>query len=69
MTFEQEVRSFFICPYSLLASPAHLLDCWVISLQQLYEEQEPVCDTYAERSNGLGVGSPAPRGLEITTET
>ncbi|GFV44738.1 uncharacterized protein TNCV_562891 [Trichonephila clavipes] len=59
MTFVQGVKSFFACPCSLLASPAHLLDCWGISLRQLYEEQE--------RSNGLGVGFPAPRGLETTT--
>ncbi|GFU31192.1 hypothetical protein TNCV_1741911 [Trichonephila clavipes] len=40
MTFVQGVRSFFTCPCSLLASPAHLLDCWGISLRQLYEEQD-----------------------------
>ncbi|GFU50626.1 uncharacterized protein TNCV_235881 [Trichonephila clavipes] len=28
MTLVQGVKSFFICPCSLLASPAHLLDCW-----------------------------------------
>ncbi|GFY00817.1 uncharacterized protein TNCV_2142091 [Trichonephila clavipes] len=39
MTFVQGVKSFFTCPCSLLASPAHLLDCWGISLPQLYEEQ------------------------------
>ncbi|GFX43250.1 uncharacterized protein TNCV_2389581 [Trichonephila clavipes] len=39
MTFVQGVKSFFTCPWSLLASPAHLLDCWGISLRQLYEEQ------------------------------
>ncbi|GFW01904.1 RNase H domain-containing protein [Trichonephila clavipes] len=32
LTFVQEVKSFFTCPCSLLASPAHLLDCWGISL-------------------------------------
>ncbi|GFV26383.1 uncharacterized protein TNCV_5086961 [Trichonephila clavipes] len=69
MTFVQGVKSFFTCPCSLLASPAHLLDCWGISLRQLYEEQDLVCDTYAGRSNGLGVGFPAPRGLETTTTT
>ncbi|GFV46530.1 uncharacterized protein TNCV_3234171 [Trichonephila clavipes] len=37
MTFVQGVKSFFTCPCSLLASPAHLLDCWSISLRQLYE--------------------------------
>ncbi|GFV82212.1 RNase H domain-containing protein [Trichonephila clavipes] len=45
MTFVQGVKSFFTCPRSLLASPAHLLDCWGISLPQLYEEQDLVCDT------------------------
>ncbi|GFT09068.1 uncharacterized protein TNCV_4105311 [Trichonephila clavipes] len=45
MTFVQVVKSFFTCPCSLLASPAHLLDCWGISLQQLYEEQDLVCET------------------------
>ncbi|GFU33026.1 uncharacterized protein TNCV_4155971 [Trichonephila clavipes] len=43
MTFVQGVKSFFTCPCSLLASPAHLLDCWGISLRQLYEEQDLVC--------------------------
>ncbi|GFT49379.1 uncharacterized protein TNCV_4583471 [Trichonephila clavipes] len=37
-TFVQGVKSFFTCPCSLLASPAHLLDFWGISLRQLYEE-------------------------------
>ncbi|GFU17826.1 uncharacterized protein TNCV_3335471 [Trichonephila clavipes] len=45
ITFMQGVKSFFTCPCSLLASPAHLLDCWGISLRQLYEEQELVCET------------------------
>ncbi|GFV71356.1 uncharacterized protein TNCV_3133471 [Trichonephila clavipes] len=39
MTFVQGVMSFFICLCSLPASPAHILDCWSISLRQLYEEQ------------------------------
>ncbi|GFT64994.1 hypothetical protein TNCV_3615001 [Trichonephila clavipes] len=30
MTFVQGVKSFFTCPCSLLASPAHLLYCWGI---------------------------------------
>ncbi|GFT39897.1 uncharacterized protein TNCV_3060921 [Trichonephila clavipes] len=34
MTFVHGVKSFFICPYSLPASPAHLLDCWGIYLRQ-----------------------------------
>ncbi|GFY05286.1 uncharacterized protein TNCV_2207321 [Trichonephila clavipes] len=68
MTFVQGVKSFFTCPCSLPASPAHLLDCWGISLRQLYEEVPPgVWHYYAERSNGLGVGFPAPRGLETKT--
>ncbi|GFW04511.1 uncharacterized protein TNCV_878801 [Trichonephila clavipes] len=45
MTFVQGVKSFFTCPCSLLASPAPLLDCWGISLRQLYEEQGLVCET------------------------
>ncbi|GFW20304.1 RNase H domain-containing protein [Trichonephila clavipes] len=49
MTFVQGVKSFFICPCSLLASPAHLLDCWGISLRQLYEEQGLVCETITQR--------------------
>ncbi|GFS80013.1 RNase H domain-containing protein [Trichonephila clavipes] len=40
MTFVQGVKSFFTCPCSLLASSARLLDCWGISLRQLYEEQD-----------------------------
>ncbi|GFU14763.1 uncharacterized protein TNCV_2806891 [Trichonephila clavipes] len=43
MTFVQGVKSFFTCSCSLLASLAHLLDCWGISLRQLYEEQDLVC--------------------------
>ncbi|GFV55743.1 uncharacterized protein TNCV_755431 [Trichonephila clavipes] len=42
MTFVQGVKSFFTSPCSLLASPAHLLNCWGISLRQLYEEQDLV---------------------------
>ncbi|GFV19744.1 uncharacterized protein TNCV_479701 [Trichonephila clavipes] len=45
MTFVQGVKSFFTCPCSLLASAALLLDCWGISLRQLYEKQDLVCDT------------------------
>ncbi|GFV56582.1 uncharacterized protein TNCV_1803911 [Trichonephila clavipes] len=37
MTFVQGVKSFFTCPCSFLASPAHLLDYRGISLRQLYE--------------------------------
>ncbi|GFU56451.1 RNase H domain-containing protein [Trichonephila clavipes] len=32
MTFVQGVKAFFTCPCSLLSSPAHLPDCWGISL-------------------------------------
>ncbi|GFU56450.1 nup43 [Trichonephila clavipes] len=32
VTFLHEVKSFFTCPCSLPASPAHLLYCWGISL-------------------------------------
>ncbi|GFS83571.1 uncharacterized protein TNCV_1657861 [Trichonephila clavipes] len=42
--FVQEVKSFFTCPCSFLTSLAHILDCWGISLRQLYEEQDLVCD-------------------------
>ncbi|GFY25219.1 HTH_Tnp_Tc3_2 domain-containing protein [Trichonephila clavipes] len=42
MTFVPGVKSFFTCPCLLLASPAHLLDCRGISLQQLYEERDLV---------------------------
>ncbi|GFY30748.1 RNA-directed DNA polymerase from mobile element jockey [Trichonephila clavipes] len=49
MTFVQGVKSFFTCPCSLLASPAHLLDSWGISLRQLYEEQDLVCDTITRK--------------------
>ncbi|GFT62198.1 uncharacterized protein TNCV_2705771 [Trichonephila clavipes] len=45
MTLVQGVKSFFTCPFSLLASPAHPLDCCGISLRQLYEEQDLVYDT------------------------
>ncbi|GFW19180.1 uncharacterized protein TNCV_255071 [Trichonephila clavipes] len=45
MTFVQGVKSLFTCPCSLLASLAHLLDYWGISLRQLYEEQGLVCET------------------------
>ncbi|GFV05219.1 RNase H domain-containing protein [Trichonephila clavipes] len=49
MTFVQGVKSFFTGPCSLLASPAHLLDCWGISLRQLYEEQDLVCETITRK--------------------
>ncbi|GFU83410.1 RNase H domain-containing protein [Trichonephila clavipes] len=45
LTFVQGVKSFFTCPCSLFASPAHLLDCWGISLRQLHEEQDLVGET------------------------
>ncbi|GFU89209.1 RNase H domain-containing protein [Trichonephila clavipes] len=44
MTFVQRVKSFFTCPCSLPASPAHILDCWGISLRQLFEDQDLVCE-------------------------
>ncbi|GFT47326.1 hypothetical protein TNCV_3749101 [Trichonephila clavipes] len=40
MTFVQVVKSIFTCPCSLLASPAHPLNCWGISLRQLFEDQD-----------------------------
>ncbi|GFX69094.1 uncharacterized protein TNCV_4945931 [Trichonephila clavipes] len=49
MTFVQGIKSFFTCPCSLLASPVHLLDCWGISLRQLYEEQGLVCVTFTRK--------------------
>ncbi|GFV79399.1 uncharacterized protein TNCV_1903711 [Trichonephila clavipes] len=49
MIFVQGVKSFFTCPCSLLASPAHFLDCWGISLRQLYEEQDLVCETITRK--------------------
>ncbi|GFY35355.1 RNase H domain-containing protein [Trichonephila clavipes] len=54
MTFVQGVKSFFTCPCSLLPSPAHLLDCWGISLRQLYKEQDlPVDISNAPTEKGL----------------
>ncbi|GFT87379.1 uncharacterized protein TNCV_413681 [Trichonephila clavipes] len=49
MTFVQGVKSFFTCHCSLLASPAHLLHCWGISLRQLYEEQDLVYETITRK--------------------
>ncbi|GFT95961.1 uncharacterized protein TNCV_312741 [Trichonephila clavipes] len=49
VTFVQGVKSFFTCPCSLLASPAHLLDCWGISLRQLYEEQGLLYETFTRK--------------------
>ncbi|GFT27906.1 uncharacterized protein TNCV_11061 [Trichonephila clavipes] len=49
MTFVQGVKSSFTCPFSLLASSAHPLDCWEISLRHLYEEQGLVCETIARK--------------------
>ncbi|GFV20879.1 RNase H domain-containing protein [Trichonephila clavipes] len=50
MTFVQGVKSFFTCPRYLIASTAHLLDCWGISLRQLYEEQDLMCETITWKS-------------------
>ncbi|GFU40340.1 hydroxyacid oxidase 1 [Trichonephila clavipes] len=44
MTFVQGIKSFFTCLYFLPTSPAHLLVCWGISLGQLFEDQDLVCD-------------------------
>ncbi|GFV43921.1 uncharacterized protein TNCV_1530951 [Trichonephila clavipes] len=49
MTSVQRAKTFFTCPCSLLASPAHLLDYWGISLRQLYEEQDLVRDTITRK--------------------
>ncbi|GFT90003.1 uncharacterized protein TNCV_4592951 [Trichonephila clavipes] len=49
ITFVQGIISFFTCPYSLLACPDHLLDCWGISLRQLYEEQGLMCETITRK--------------------
>ncbi|GFU58226.1 uncharacterized protein TNCV_314981 [Trichonephila clavipes] len=43
------VKSFFICPCSLFAAPAHLLDSWGISLLQLFEQQGLVCETITRK--------------------
>ncbi|GFT47157.1 uncharacterized protein TNCV_3747991 [Trichonephila clavipes] len=51
MTFVQGVKSFFTCPCSLPASPAHLLDRWGISLRQLFEDQDLVCDTITRKDS------------------
>ncbi|GFU74253.1 uncharacterized protein TNCV_4168441 [Trichonephila clavipes] len=50
MTFVQGVKSLFTCPCSLSASPTHLLDCWGISLGQLFEDQDLVCDIIMRKS-------------------
>ncbi|GFV33497.1 uncharacterized protein TNCV_788181 [Trichonephila clavipes] len=54
MTFVQGVKSFFTCPCSLLASPANLLDCWGISLRQLYEEEHDFTASKATDHDVLG---------------
>ncbi|GFT34565.1 uncharacterized protein TNCV_4125231 [Trichonephila clavipes] len=51
MTLVQGVKCFFTCPCSLLASPAHLLDCWGISLRQVYEEQGLLIPEGSELAN------------------
>ncbi|GFU75129.1 hypothetical protein TNCV_2055721 [Trichonephila clavipes] len=55
------VESFFTCPCSLLASSAHLLDCWGISFRQLYEEQDLMCDTIT-RKGCVDFSPPTPYG-------
>ncbi|GFU73513.1 uncharacterized protein TNCV_4345771 [Trichonephila clavipes] len=42
MTLVQGVKSFFTCLCSVPTSPAHLLDCWSISLRQLFGDQDLV---------------------------
>ncbi|GFX56453.1 hypothetical protein TNCV_73991 [Trichonephila clavipes] len=37
-------KYFFTCSCCLPAFPAHLLDYWVISLGQLFEDHDLVCD-------------------------
>ncbi|GFT09522.1 uncharacterized protein TNCV_5063461 [Trichonephila clavipes] len=49
MTFVEGVKSFFTCPCFLPASTAHLLDCWGISLGQLFEDQDLVCDIVIDK--------------------
>ncbi|GFX17518.1 uncharacterized protein TNCV_3411181 [Trichonephila clavipes] len=61
MTFVHGVKSFFTCRCSLLASPAHLLDCWGISLQQLYEEQGVVLLHVLARAE-IDIRFPRPAG-------
>ncbi|GFX29325.1 uncharacterized protein TNCV_3218591 [Trichonephila clavipes] len=62
ITFAQRLKSFFTCPCSLPASPAHLLDCWGISLGHLCEDQDLACDILMRK----GHMAPAPRGFETT---
>ncbi|GFU70257.1 uncharacterized protein TNCV_903991 [Trichonephila clavipes] len=68
ITFVQGGKSFFTSPCSLPASPAHLLDCWGISLRQLFEDQELVCNIItriiftAVATNGNRLYDPASQG-------
>ncbi|GFW61083.1 uncharacterized protein TNCV_4872931 [Trichonephila clavipes] len=44
MIFVQGVKSFFTCHCFHPASLAHLVDCWDISLRQLFKDKDLVCD-------------------------
>ncbi|GFX67766.1 hypothetical protein TNCV_1564671 [Trichonephila clavipes] len=67
MTFVKELKSFFKCPCSLPDSLAHLLDCWGISLGQLFGDQHLVCDILMRKGQMDGVDFSAPSGFETTT--
>ncbi|GFW08143.1 uncharacterized protein TNCV_2979101 [Trichonephila clavipes] len=64
MTFVQEVKSFFTCPCSLPASPAHLLDCWGSCMKS---KAWCVKLLRGKVKWTFGVGFPAPRGFKTTT--
>ncbi|GFT81466.1 RNase H domain-containing protein [Trichonephila clavipes] len=65
MTFAQGVKSFFTCPCSLLASPAHLLDCWAFPCDSCMKSKTWYV-TLLRRKNKwtFSVGFPTSRGLE-----
>ncbi|GFW19874.1 uncharacterized protein TNCV_3561771 [Trichonephila clavipes] len=65
MTFVQGVKSFFTCPCCLPASPAHLLDCWGISLGQLFHEQDLVCGILLRKGLIDGINITSEVGLEV----
>ncbi|GFX04194.1 hypothetical protein TNCV_3973431 [Trichonephila clavipes] len=44
MDFWKAVKIFCASPCLLPASLAHLLDCWGISLAQLFDEQDLACN-------------------------
>ncbi|GFY10421.1 uncharacterized protein TNCV_1463111 [Trichonephila clavipes] len=64
MTFEQRIKSFFICHCSSSG-----LDCWGISLGQLFGDQDLGRDILMRKGQRKGVGFPAPRKFETITTT